>query len=508
MSTTERAVESEGLDTLFRDLFPERRFIVVSNREPYEHKWSDEVGEIKVRVPTGGLTSALDPLLQALGGTWVAWGSGEADAAVVTDNDRVRVPPDDPSYTLRRVWLTHHDIHRYYLGFSNQFLWPLCHLRPDLTRIRSRYWERYRRVNRRFAEAILDETRGEQAAVWFQDYHLALAPQFVRARRPDLTLAHFWHIPWPPVDIFRLAPQASHLLRGLLANDLIGFHLPSFAENFMRCAQRIPGARVDWEGRSVTLDEHVCHVGAFPISIDVEQFSRAAAAPGAEDQMKRIRERYAPQGAAIGIGVDRMDYSKGLPEKFKALEFLWERYPEFRERLTFIQVAVPSRSDIEAYDELSQKVDRQVWEINERFGTESWRPIHLIKQSLPSDRLAVLYRLADLCIVSSLQDGMNLVAKEYVASQVDAQGVLLLSCFTGAAEEMKDATLINPYDPESVALQIRDALSLPLEERRATMLRLQSTMRTIFDWMRGMFATWGEVAPASVAAAPVPSGEQ
>jgi alpha,alpha-trehalose-phosphate synthase [UDP-forming] len=499
MSTSEPEIGGGGLDTLFRSLFPDRRFIVVSNREPYEHRWSDEVGEIKVRVPTGGLTSALDPLLQALGGTWVAWGSGEADAAVVGDDDTVRVPPDDPSYTLRRVWLTHHDIHRYYLGFSNQFLWPLCHLRPDLTRIRSRYWERYRRVNRRFAEAILDETRGEQAAVWFQDYHLALAPQFVRSRRPDLTLAHFWHIPWPPVDIFRLAPQASHLLRGLLANDLIGFHLPSFAENFMRCAQRIPGARVDWAGRRVELDGHACHVGAFPISIDVDQFSSAAAAPDAEEQMQRIRERYAPAGAAIGIGVDRMDYSKGLPEKFKALEFLWERYPEFRERLTFIQVAVPSRSDIEAYDELSQKVDRQVWEINERFGTEAWRPIHLIKQSLPSDRLAVLYRLADLCIVSSLQDGMNLVAKEYVASQVDRQGVLLLSCFTGAAEEMKDATLINPYDPESVALQLRDALSLPLDERRAVMDRMQSSMGSIFDWMRDMFANWGEVAPPSAA---------
>jgi alpha,alpha-trehalose-phosphate synthase [UDP-forming] len=494
--------DGQGLDTLFRSLFPGRRFIVVSNREPYEHKWSDEVGEIKIRVPTGGLTSALDPLLQALGGTWVAWGSGEADAAVVEENDTIRVPPADPSYTLRRIWLTHHDIHRYYLGFSNQFLWPLCHLRPDLTRIRSRYWERYRRVNRRFAEAILDETRGESAAVWFQDYHLALAPEFVKSRRPDLTLAHFWHIPWPPVEIFRLAPQGGALMRGLLANDLIGFHLPSFAENFMRCANQIRGVDLDWERNTVTLAGHTCHVGSFPISIDVDQFRSAAAAEGAEEQMRRIRERYAPQGAAIGIGVDRMDYSKGLPEKFKALEFLWERYPEFRERLTFIQVAVPSRSDIEAYDELSQKVDRQVWEINDRFGTPTWRPIHLIKQSLPSDRLAVLYRLADLCMVSSLQDGMNLVAKEYVASQIDQQGVLLLSCFTGAAEEMKDATLMNPYDPESVALLVRDALSLPVEERRAAMERLQGSLRTIFDWMRGMFESWGEIAASSNAAQP------
>ncbi|HET7321145.1 MAG TPA: trehalose-6-phosphate synthase [Longimicrobiaceae bacterium] len=483
-----------GLEELFRELFHDRRFLVVSNREPYEHRWADEVGEMTVRVPAGGLTSALDPLLQALGGTWVAWGSGEADAAVVGDGDTVMVPPENPTYTLRRIWLTHHDIHRYYLGFSNQFLWPLCHLRPDLTRLRSRYWERYRRVNRRFAEAVLEECRGEEAAVWFQDYQLALAPEFVRARRPDLTLAHFWHIPWPPVDIFRLAPQGNYLLRGLLANDLMGFQLPGFAENFLRCAQRLPGAAVDWGAQTVELDGHRCRVGAFPISIDTDAFRDAALAPNAEVQMARLRERYAPKGGAIGIGVDRLDYSKGLPEKLKALEFLWERYPEFRERLTFIQVAVPSRSDIEAYDELTQKVERQVWEINERFGTEVWRPVQLIKQSLPSDRLSVLYRLADLCIVSSLQDGMNLVAKEYVASQVNGAGVLLLSAFTGAAEEMHQATLVNPYDPEHMALVIRDALLTPEEERRRVMKALQGSQRSIFDWMREVFVAWGEVA--------------
>ncbi len=490
--TSDRA--SEPLDELFRRLFPERKFIVVSNREPYEHRWSEEFGELRVQRPAGGLTSALDPLMQALGGTWVAWGSGEADATVVDDSDSVRVPPEDPSYTLRRVWLTHHDIHRYYLGFSNQFLWPLCHLRPDLTRIRARYWERYRRVNRRFAEAVLDEARGERAAVWFQDYHLALAPAEVRARRPDLTLAHFWHIPWPPVEIFRLSPQAPELLRGLLANDLVGFHLPSYVENFLRCAERLTGATVDLDAKTATLNGHTCHLCAFPISIDVDAFRSAATAPGAEAQMERLRQRYAPEAEMIGIGVDRMDYSKGLPEKFKALEFVWERYPELQKRFTFIQIAVPSRTDIEAYDELTQKVDRQVWQINDRFGTADWRPVHLIKQSLPAERLAVLYRMADLCIVSSLQDGMNLVAKEFVASQVDENGVLLLSAFTGAAEEMDMAPLINPYDPEDFALRIREALMMPPEARREKMRELDGSLRTIFDWMREVFVEWGKIA--------------
>jgi alpha,alpha-trehalose-phosphate synthase [UDP-forming] len=492
-------IPPQDLGPLFRRMFADRRFVVVSNREPYEHKWSAEVGETTVTRPAGGLTSALDPLLQALGGMWVAWGSGEADAATVDPENRVQVPPEDPRYTLRRVWLTHHDIHRYYLGYSNQFLWPLCHLRPDLTRVRGRYWERYRRVNRRFADAVLEEVRGKEAAVWIQDYHLALAPLLIRARRPDLTLSHFWHIPFPPFDIFRLAPQAGYLLRGLLANDLMGFHLPMHADNFLRCARRLAGAEVDWEARTATLDGHTCHVGAFPISIDVEQFRQAAMADGVEEQMQRIRRRYAPRGGAIGIGVDRLDYSKGLPEKFKALEFLWDRYPEYRERFTFIQVAVPSRSDIEAYDDLSQKVDRQVWEINDRFGTADWRPIHLVKQSLPVDRLAILYRLADVCIISSLQDGMNLVAKEYVASQVDRNGVLLLSEFAGAAEEMADATLINPYDPEGCALQVRDALTLPAPERAAAMERLEGSLHTIYDWLNDVFTAWGSVASENAA---------
>jgi alpha,alpha-trehalose-phosphate synthase [UDP-forming] len=478
---------------LFRESFPDQRFIVASNREPYEHRWGDEVGELQVRRPAGGLTSALDPLLQAVGGVWIAWGSGEADAAVVDEHDRVQVPPEDPHYTIRRLWLDRYDIHRYYLGFSNQFLWPLCHLRPGLTRVRERYWSRYRRVNRRFADAVLDEARGVNAAVWFQDYHLALAPLFVRERRPALTLAHFWHIPWPPYEIFRVAPQARELIEGLLANDLVGFHLESFGMNFLQCAREITGADIDWMGRTATYRGHTCTVGAFPISIDVEAFRTAAAAPGAPERTERLRERYAVGSGQLGLGVDRMDYSKGLPEKLKALDIFWERYPEFRERLTFVQVAVPSRSDIAAYDDLNHRVERQVRELNDRYGTERWRPVHLVKQSLPAERLAGLYRAADLCIVSSLQDGMNLVAKEFVASQVDQRGLLLLSRFTGAAEEFDGQIDINPYDPEDFARHVRDALNLPVEERKARMRRMQDSMRTIYDWMAEIFDRWGSL---------------
>ncbi len=490
------------LEQLFRRLFPGLRPIVVSNREPYEHKWAgepDQSGDVEVAVPAGGLISSLDPLLQALGGTWIAWGSGEADRAVVDENDSVLVPPGNPSYRLRRVWLSHHDVHRYYLGYANQFLWPLCHLRPDLSRVRGRYWERYCGVNQMFAEAVLDEVGDGSAAVWFHDYHLALAPRYVRERRPDLKLAHFWHIPWPPLEIFSIAPNGADLVEGLLANDLLGFHLPGFVESFLRCAEALTAAEVDRETGRVTLNAHTCQVGAFPISIDVGSFREAASVSGVEQQMSRIRQRYAPPGSAIGLGVDRLDYSKGLPEKLKALDFLWERNPELRETLTFIQIAVPSRSDIEAYEDLAQKVEKQVWEINERYGTEDWQPVHLVKASLSSERLAVYYRLADFCLVNSLQDGMNLVAKEYVASQVDRNGVLLLSRFAGAAEELKDAVLVNPYDPEQTAVAIRDALAMSAEERRQRMEALQGSLRTIFDWMADVFTAWEEAAVHSTA---------
>jgi trehalose 6-phosphate synthase/phosphatase len=493
VSESPRGTDSDGVVEAFRQAFRDEQLVVVSNREPYEHRWGEDVGEIRVKRPAGGLTSALDPLLQAVGGVWIAWGSGDADAAVVDEEDRVRVPPGDEAYTLRRVWLDQYDVNRYYLGFANQFLWPLCHLRPALTRVRSRYWERYRRVNRRFADAVLDETRGRDSVVWFQDYHLALAPALVRARRPDLGLAHFWHIPWPPLEIFEVSPQAEDLIAGLLANDLLGFQLPSHRTHFLRCAEVLLGADVDPEQSTASLDGHVCHVRSFPISIDIETFAADATAAGAEASVQRLRDRYCPPDGQLALGVDRMDYSKGLPEKLKAFDFLWERYPEYRERVTLVQVGVPSRTDIEAYDELTQKVERLVWEINDRYGTGEWQPVHLIKQSLPADRLAVLYRAADVCVVASLRDGMNLVAKEFVASQVDGRGVLLLSRFAGAAAELHHAIQVNPYDPEDFGRRLRDALSMPKEERARRIGEMRRELGSIYDWMADIFEEWGGI---------------
>ena len=484
------------LGPAFRRVFRDHRFVVVSNREPYEHVWDEQQESIEVRQPAGGLTSALDPLMQAVGGFWVAWGSGDADAEVVDERQCVRLPPDDPSYSLRRLWLSEPDINQYYYGYANQFLWPLCHLRPALTRVRQRYWDRYRDVNRRFADAALEVAGEKGAAIWFQDYHLALAPGFLREAGGDHTLAHFWHIPWPPLEIFRVASTGPELLEGLLANDLLGFHLPLFCDNFLRCAESMLHARVDWDRRAVEHRGRVCYVRALPISVDVAAFQAAA---NNDSQVARAHARYAPEGGVLGIGVDRIDYSKGLEEKLAALDLVWERHPEFRERFSYLQIGVPSRTGIDAYDWLNEKVDRMAWSINDRYGTATWKPVHLLKDSLPWERLAVLYRAADLCIVSSLQDGMNLVAKEYVASQGGTAGVLVLSKFAGAAEELDGSIEANPYDVESFAASIVEALLMPEAERHERLHRLRGSLRTIYDWLAEVFTVWGAVARGDAA---------
>lgn len=487
------------LGRVYRSAFPQQSFVVVSNREPYEHYWDEAADEVGVRRPAGGLVAALDPLMQAVGGHWVAWGSGDRDRETVDERDCVRVPPESPAYSLHRLWLNQQDVHQYYFGYSNQFLWPLCHLRPALTRMRTKYWERYVAVNQRFADAVVGvaaESSEHGAAVWTQDYHLALAPSMMREQNPDLTLAHFWHIPFPPLEIFRVASNGPELLRGLLANDLLGFHLPLFCDNFLRCSESLlPDVEVDWETRSARMEGHTAYVRAFPISIDVDTFRDAACADGADDRIGRIRARYAPGDTMLGLGVDRVDYSKGLEEKLKALDVFFDAYPEFRERFTFVQIAVPSRTGIDTYDWLNEKLERLVWSINDRYGTGSWRPVHLIRDPLPAERLALFYRAADVCMVNSLQDGMNLVAKEFIASQIDEPGgVLVLSKFAGAAEELDGVLEVNPYDPEAAAAILRDALLMPAGERRERMKRMQKSLRTIYDWMAEVFRVWGAVS--------------
>lgn len=474
------------------------KFILVSNREPYEHVRG--VNGIEVRQPAGGLVSALDPTLRRIHGTWVAWGSGSADRETSDDTGRLEVPPGEGSYTLRRVWLEENEVEAYYQGFANRSLWPLCHMLIHYFEYRSEFWERYRTVNLRFAHAVADEAERYpgRSMAWIQDYHFALVPEFLRAMRPSMFIHQFWHIPFPPPDILRLLPSGTHemLLRGMLGNDLMEFQVERYALNFLDCvAKFIPNAKVDTGDQTIRLPDRTVQVAAFPISIDFEKYREMAQSPAGEAVVQTLRTRYAHGSRQLGVSVDRMDYTKGIRERLRALDQLWTEHPELRFRFSFIFVCTPSRSTLPPYMNLEHEVGETVLAINARFGTPDWTPIVLINENIDSDLLAAVYRAADICLVSSLQDGMNLVAKEFVAAQIEERGVLLLSRFTGAAEEIDGAVLINPFNLDGFVAAIRAALEMPTVERRRRMRRMRRRLQnnTIFDWLDAILARSSDI---------------
>lgn len=468
--------------TALRDLLGDRALIVVSNREPYVHRRAEDGPAVER--PSGGLVAALDPVLAASGGTWIAWGSGDADFEVTDAHDRVAVPPGAPAYTLRRVRLTQAEVDGYYYGYANQALWPLCHMAMEHARFRRRTWELYQSANRRFAEAVLAEAP-EGAIIWVHDYHLALVPRAVRAQRADQFLMHFWHIPWPAWDIFRACPQRGDLLEGLLAADLMVFQHPRHAEHFLECAQRELGAQVNYDEGLVESDGRLTHVQAFPISVDFVALDALARSRECDQWMVRLRRRHHLDGKIVALGVDRLDYTKGIPERLRALDRLFQRFPDYRRRMVFIQKSAPSRTQIKAYRDLQRRVEGEIARLNTTYGTPDWQPVIHLPRPLPPAGLAALYRLADLCIVSSLQDGMNLVAKEYVACQVDRRGALLLSELAGAHTELSWALAINPYDAGGTAEAIVRAVTLLTSERAERMDHLRTFVAEydIYAWM-------------------------
>ncbi|WP_122090619.1 alpha,alpha-trehalose-phosphate synthase (UDP-forming) [Halalkalicoccus subterraneus] len=464
----------------------ERDLLVVSNRQPYAHNYED--GEITVSRPAGGLTAGLDPVMRHAEGTWIAWGDGDADFEAA-DDGRVEVPPDDPSYTLSRVELSEADLEGYYYGYSNRALWPLCHGMIFPARCDGRDFERYRAVNRRFAETTAEQAN-EESLIWFQDYHFALAPRFVRQEVPNALVGQFWHIPWPAFETLRVCPQADSLVDGLLANDLLVFHTEEYVENFLDCVTALlPDATVDRETATVAYEGLETTVRAFPLGIDTDRTERLA---DTEDVWPAVAERYGIADKTVAVGVDRLDYTKGIPERLDAIERFFEEHPDRRGEFTYIQNGSASRSEIESYEYLQQRVDAAVDRVNDRFGTDEWQPVVRIDRMLPEEELYALYRYSDLALVSALRDGMNLVAKEYVASQLDDDGVLLLSEFAGAYEELgEDAVTINPYDTQAFAEAIERAISLPEPERRSRMSALRQEVRAydLFDWMDDVLET-------------------
>jgi len=457
------------------------KLVVVSNREPFIHV--QEADGIRCMTPASGLTTALTPVMAACNGTWVAHGSGDADRLAVDKHDRVAVPPDGPAYTLRRVWLTKEEEKGYYYGFANEAIWPLCHVCHVRPRFDRNDWEQYQRVNRKFADAVLEEVGDEPAVVFTQDYHFALLPRMLRESRPDLVLVHFWHIPWPNREAFRICPWGAELLDGLLGNDLIAFHIQHHCNNFLETVERALEACVDMEHFSVLRGGKRTCVRPHPISIDPE----AATSYLPEDpkkEEKRLRRRLHLNGRRLLIGVDRVDYIKGIPERLLAVDNLLTRYPELREKFQFVQIGAPSRTHVPAYKQLEQEIATLVEDIDWRHGTDTWRPVVYLYEHHGPEEVYALYRAATACVVSSLHDGMNLVAKEFVAARSDLRGSLVLSRFTGAARELPDALLINPYDRVEFADTLRHALLMAPEEqeRRMRSMRRQIEDNNVYRW--------------------------
>ena len=465
----------------------DRTLILLSNREPYEHVREDE--ETQARKPPGGLVSALDPTMRRTRGVWVAWGSGSADRNVADGDDHVAVPPDSGEYTLRRVWLIGDDVLHYYQGFCNSVLWPLCHGLTQHVRFTEEGWQRYAEVNARFARAVLDEAQRatRPPVVWVQDYHFALVPQILRAADPSIFVHQFWHIPFPKPEVLGVLPASvrEQLLRGLLGNDLLEFQTARYRQNFLECVRDMITDADILDDRVTVSTGRPVEVGVFPISIDVAAHEAMASTRDAEQRVATLRQRYASDDREIGVCVDRIDYTKGIPERLRALDLLWTKWPECRGRFTFIIVATPSRTELEVYCDLEREVVATVGRINARHAHTGWTPIVLVNENVDADLLAVVYRAADLCIVSSLQDGMNLVAKEFIACQVDERGVLVLSRFAGAAEEFGEAVLIDPRNTEEFAEGIRSGFSMPAVERRQRMHVMRDQLRnaSIFHWL-------------------------
>jgi alpha,alpha-trehalose-phosphate synthase [UDP-forming] len=481
---------AERLAVHMRNRAGTSRIFVVSNREPYMHVRQGR--ETVCVVPPSGLVTALEPVLRACDGVWVAGGTGDADATTVDEFDRLRVPPDEPRYTLRRVWLSEEEEARYYDGFANEGLWPLCHIAHTRPIFRAADWECYKRVNQRFADALVEEMQDSaEPVVFVQDYHLALLPQLVKRARPDARVAIFWHIPWPNPEAFGICPWQAELLDGLLGADLIGFHIPLHCHNFLATVDRVVESRTMHEQTTVLRNGHWSVVRPYPVSVSfdgasqpITNLDRVAMSEERSAERHKLLSEVGVRAECLALGVDRMDYTKGIVERLDAIEQLFEDHPWHRERLTMVQIAAPSRTRIPSYAELGRRIDATVERINSRYQTAHWKPIVLIDRQCSHDEVRRWYRAADICLVTSLHDGMNLVAKEFVAARDDEDGVLVLSRFTGAAVELRDALLVNPYDIVGVAEAVHAGLEMSLDERRERMQRMRRQVmeHNIYFW--------------------------
>jgi trehalose 6-phosphate synthase len=470
------------------------KLIVVANREPYIHRYRD--GDVEWIRPAGGLTTALDPVMRACGGVWVAHGSGDADRRVTDRSGRVGVPPDDPSYQLRRVWLTKEDEEGYYYGFANSTLWPLCHQVFTRPAFDPANWDTYQKVNEQFAAAVLEEAEGGPALVFVQDYHFAQLPRLLKSARPDLVVAQFWHVPWANPEKFLVCPWAKQLLDGMLGNDLLGFHTQHDCNNFLDSVDRALECRIDRETFAVTRGGSDTRVRPFPISVDPDLAAQYLG-PNADARVAAFRKKHRLGRRKLLVGVDRVDYTKGIPERLRAVGRLLERYPELKGTFHFLQAGAPSRTHIGAYRDLADEIDDLVERVNWEHGDETYKPVVYLNEHHGQEEITLLYRMAAGCVVSSLHDGMNLVAKEFVAARDDDRGALVLSRFTGAARELTDAVLVNPFDVDELADGMRAALTMPGDEQEWRMRRMRAQVadHNIYRWAGTLLSQIGKLVP-------------
>jgi trehalose 6-phosphate synthase len=470
----------DKLRSLLHDELAGDEVLVVSNREPYIHTRTPK--GVEVRRPASGLVTAVEPVMRACSGTWIAHGAGNADREHVDAHDRVRVPPKNPSYTLRRVWLTEEEEKGYYYGFANEGLWPLCHIAHVRPVFRSSDWDQYVEVNQRFADAVVDEAHTEDPVVLVQDYHFALLPRMVREKLPRATIIMFWHIPWPNPESFGICPWREEILEGLLGNTLLGFHTPFHCKNFLETVDRYLETRIEHEASTISYGGDLTQVEPYPISI---AWPEGPFPESIDESRASVRaELGLPANQLMGIGVDRLDYTKGILERLQAVERMLELHPAMAGRFSFVQIAAPSRSSLEEYQALENRVRALTQRINLRFGQDGVNPVLLKIEHYDSDQVSRYYRAADVCMVTSLHDGMNLVAKEFVASRDDDLGVLILSQFTGAARELHEALIINPYHIEQGADALYRALTMPAPEQRERMRSMRALVRdfNVYRW--------------------------
>jgi trehalose-6-phosphate synthase len=493
---TEREAEGEGGAwtpqrlklTLSRYLHGER-VVIVANREPWVHERTGD-SRIEVVHPASGLVTALEPVVRACSGTWIAHGSGSADRETADVRGRIKAPPGEESYTIRRVWLSPEEERGYYYGFANEGLWPLCHIAHARPLFRADDFRDYQTVNERFADALTEEVDTDDPIVLVQDYHFALLPRLLRERLPRATVIMFWHIPWPNSERFGICPWSAEILSGMLGASILGFHTQFHCNNFLDAADRLLESRIDREETAIVQHGRSTLVRPYPISIEWPVGWLQKTPPAAECRASVLREFGLKPDALIGVGVDRLDYTKGVEERLLAVERLLERFPAFLGRFSFVQLAAPSRTRIERYQQLNQNIEGLAARINERFGTPDYRPVVLLRRHHDPVTVFRYYRAADVCYVSSLHDGMNLVAKEFVAARDDERGVLVLSQFTGAARELTEALVVNPYDLEDASSALATALTLSEDEQRDRMRSMRALVAefNVYRWAGRMLA--------------------